>query len=233
MTSRIDQPRGLDADQEKLWRAIANHEMPKDAAGVTFEEQLMREHGIRSETAQTAIDEYRKFMFLCATRNARNVPSLAVDLVWHAHLMHSRDYFEVFCKILGKTVHHFPGRVGDEQARHFRDTRSAYEAIFGGGPRAVWRSRARRDVRARVLGGVTWAAIAGMLIATGVPLLQFGSMLFLVIAGVSFSKAFLGFYVAPDVVLEFEAYSAFGDANAGDCGTSDGDGGGDCGGCGD
>ena len=95
MTSRNDQ----------LWELISNHPMPADASGRSFPDQLMDEHGIRRETALTAIDEYRKFIYLCATREARNVPSKAVDLVWHQHMQHTRDYWDGLCAKIGKPLH--------------------------------------------------------------------------------------------------------------------------------
>ena len=54
--------------------------MPDDASGKPFFKQLMTQYGISSETAFVAINEYYKFMYLCATRPERNIPSKAVDL---------------------------------------------------------------------------------------------------------------------------------------------------------
>ncbi|MEO0976973.1 MAG: hypothetical protein AAFY24_06935, partial [Pseudomonadota bacterium] len=75
----------------QLWELIKTHKMPDDAAGKPFIEQLMAENRITLATATVAIAEYQKFMYLCATRPERNVPSKAVDLVWHLHMQHSRD----------------------------------------------------------------------------------------------------------------------------------------------
>ena len=114
----------------QLWELIKSHKMPDDATGAPFIDQLMAENCISPDTAAVAITEYKKFMYLCATRSERNVPSKAVDLVWHLHMQHSRDYWDVFCKKLGKPVHHNPGGSGQEHLSDYSATVKLAQAFF-------------------------------------------------------------------------------------------------------
>lgn len=223
MTSRIDQPRGLNADQETLWRAIVSHEMPADAAGVTFQEQLMRAYKIKPGTALIAIDEYRKFMFLCATRTARNVPSKAVDLVWHLHMQHTRDYWDVFCAKLGKPVHHTPGGTGWAHLDDYKATMDAYRAWFGRPPKGIWREGSRA---AGVFGAVLGVAIllTAFTIGGGV---SAGNLIAMGVGGVFVIVGLRSCTSQGVFTLTFETGDPFADNDAGDCGS------GDCGGCGD
>ena len=216
MTSRNDQ----------LWELISNHPMPSDTTGQSFCEQLMKEHRIRRDTALTAIEEYRKFMFLCATREARNVPSKAIDLVWHQHMQHSRDYWDVFCAKIGKPIHHAPGGEGRRHLDDYKATIAAYRSRFGTPPKGVWRHQSR-------LGSIFALIFCSLFVLVGVSLLASGEapMLFAVAFTMIplFAMGSLLYSMTPhgEFELTFEAGDPFADSDAGDCGSGDG------GGCGD
>ena len=186
----------------------------------------MREHGIKRDTAVTAIEEYRKFIYLCATRPERNVPSKAVDLVWHLHMQHSRDYWEVFCARIGKPIHHSPGGSGRAHLDDYKSTLAAYKDRFGRPPKGVWRQRHR-------IGDVFGLVVAAAFVAVGLFLLtqeEVPRLFGLLFTGASLfglvSTAY-GLTSQGEYTLTFEISDPFADGDAGDCGSGDG------GGCGD
>ncbi len=209
----------------QLWELIKTHKMPDDAAGTPFTEQLMAENRISRDTATVAIAEYQKFMYLCATRSARNVPSKAVDLVWHLHMQHSRDYWDVFCKKLGKPVHHNPGGHGAQHLDDYKATVKAYRNLFGGPPKGIWKLNNK-------FGSFFILIVSAIFIYIGVGAitqddnLLFG-ILWLGIPLYLFVTALNGLTTKAEFTLIFEHDDPFADADAGDCGS------GDCGGCGD
>lgn len=99
-----------------------------------------RENAIGIDPAK-AVSEYRKFIFMALSAKHPCVPSRAVDEVWHAHMLHSRDY-TAFCKAMGRDyIHHEPALPGEsaELTPHFEKTTAFYEKCFGESPdRAVW-----------------------------------------------------------------------------------------------
>lgn len=69
------------------------------------------------------IEDYKKFMYVAATSNKMCTPSKDVDIIWHEHVLFTRDYFNHWCAdILKKVIHHEPG-TPDEQPKF----KSAYE----------------------------------------------------------------------------------------------------------
>lgn len=209
----------------QLWELISSHKMPDEASERPFLQQLMDQHGITRETAIVAVEEYRKFMYLCATRAKRNVPSKAVDLVWHLHMQHSRDYWDVFCKKLGKPVHHNPGGEGVTLLDDYKATVAAYKALFGSPPKGIWRHKGTVDKVGRlIVSGVfvcigVWSTVQGSF-----PLL-FG-LFFSGIALMIFFSALNGMTTRGEFTLTFESGDPFADDNAGNCGSG-------CGSCGD
>ena len=208
----------------QLWELITTYKMPDDASGTPFIEQLMAENRISCETATVAIAEYRKFMYLCATRPERNVPSAAVDLVWHLHMQHSRDYWDGFCKILGKPVHHNPGGQGSEHLGDYKATVAAYKDLFGTPPKGIWKQKSR-------IGAYLSLIVFTVFIYSGAgSIVQTGNVLF----GLLFIAAPLYLFVTTlnslttkgEFTLIFEGDDPFADDDAGDCGSGDG-------GCGD
>ena len=209
----------------QLWELIKTHKMPDDAAGKPFVKQLMAEHRISQDTATVAIAEYQKFMYLCATRPERNVPSKAVDLVWHLHMQHSRNYWDVFCKKLGKPVHHNPGGRGSQHLDDYKATIHAYQDLFGKPPKGIWKRNNR-------IGTFLSLIVAAMLILkAGGSLLKDSDLLFgmlwVCILLVFFVKGLNSLTTKGEFTLIFECDDPFADMDAGDCGSGDG------GGCGD
>jgi len=208
----------------QLWELISNYKMPADASGLPFTDQLMAQNSISRETADVAIIEYHKFMYLCATRDKRNVPSKAVDLVWHLHMQHSRDYWDGFCKILGKPVHHNPGGQGAGHLEDYKATVEAYRELFGIPPKGIWKqSNKGGTLLTLILLMVTvWFSI-DQFWQSKVPALMVLYILFLLYMFVSTLNE-----LTPkgEFSFVFGNKDPFSDDDAGDCGSG-------CGGCGD
>lgn len=209
----------------QLWELIKTHKMPDDAAGTPFVEQLMVENRISLDTATVAIAEYQKFMYLCATRPERNVPSKAVDLVWHLHMQHSRDYWDTFCKKLGKPVHHNPGTKGPEHLDDYKATIQAYKDLFGAPPKGIWKLNDKA-------GAFVALIVSAVFICIGINLITHGGDLLFGVFALSIPLFILvttlnHLTTKGEFTLVFESNDPFSDGDAGDCGSGDG------GGCGD
>lgn len=209
----------------QLWELIETHKMPDDAAGKPFVEQLMADNKISLDTANVAIAEYRKFLYLCATRPERNVPSNAVDLVWHLHMQHSRDYWDGFCKKLGKPIHHTPGTLGTQHLDDYKATVRAYRDLFGTPPKGIWKLNNRFGAY------TTLIVLVGFFYLGAREIAQDGNVLF----GVVWLSALLlillntlnSLTTKGEFTLIFDSSDPFANDDAGDCGSGDG------GGCGD
>jgi uncharacterized protein (TIGR04222 family) len=153
-------------DTRALWRRLQAHPM-------AFAARLEQEQGWSRIEALEAIEEYRRFVFLACTGENEATPSDAVDAVWHAHLLHTRDYWIVFCpQVLRQSLHHSPGGPG-ERARHdaqYLATLARYEAVFGEPPPSRWwplrQAPTARSARWRfapaaavLMPAVAWAAV--------------------------------------------------------------------------
>lgn len=64
--------------------------------------------GFSEERADKAIEDYKAFLerHLLLPDNDDN-PTLDADQAWHAHILHTRDYFSACEAIFGEYLHHF------------------------------------------------------------------------------------------------------------------------------
>ncbi len=208
-----------------LWERIATHEMPEDSAGKPFLKQMMAEYHIFRDTAEVAISEYRKFMYLCATRRSRNVPSKAVDLVWHLHMQHSRDYWEVFCVKLNKRIHHNPGVPRARHLEDYKATVEAYKDLFGTPPKGIWKEHNRVSAVLSLVFSAAFVFLGFIAMLSGFNPIFTAVLLSLPM--LILAKSLLSLTSRGEFTLTFETGDLFSDNQAGDCGS------GDCGGCGD
>ena len=76
------------------------------------------------------IKEYKNFLFLAANSNTEQTPSADVDEVWHEHILFTKDY-ERWCKMLGKTIHHNPEKIGEKKdySKQFEETKSSLKKM--------------------------------------------------------------------------------------------------------
>lgn len=117
--------------RDRLW----NHRFEHPERGTDLVRRLVSEQGWSLDDAREAVDEYRKFCFLAVVAPHSVTPSQAVDLVWHTHLLYTRDYWQTFCPlVLGTSLHHGPSN-GVEEDTHFYNqygaTLDLYQEHFG------------------------------------------------------------------------------------------------------
>ena len=63
-----------------------------------------------------AVTQYRYFIYLTvATGKNAPVPSDEVDLIWHAAILHTRDYFRFCQEVAGYFIHHQPKKFTQQQ----------------------------------------------------------------------------------------------------------------------
>ncbi len=126
-----------------LWQRICAHPFANPARPQDFVAKLMQGQGWTRNQALEAIEEYRRFCFLACVEGRAMTPSDQVDEVWHLHLTHTRDYWEVWCRdVLGMAIHHDPSQGGASELslyrRHYAETLASYEQWFGASPQRWW-----------------------------------------------------------------------------------------------
>lgn len=139
------------------WQDIQQYRIGPDDAALSFAARLARENGWSAAFTDRVIDEYRRFAFLAATVPHPVTPSDAVDQAWHLHLTYTQDYWQRFCPLLGRELHHGPTKGGVAELTRFHEqyaqTLRSYETTFAAAPPAdIWPSARRRlldDPRAR------------------------------------------------------------------------------------
>lgn len=122
-----------------LWDKILNFQLDDAMAVRPFSAKLADEQQWSPAFAQAAIEEYRRFLFLCCILEKGAAPSAVVDEVWHLHLTYTRSYWVELCReTLGRDIHHYPsagGGVEDEKHRNwYAETMRAYREVFGSEP---------------------------------------------------------------------------------------------------
>jgi hypothetical protein len=125
--------------QERLW----NHPFEHPHRSMDLVRRLCIEQHWTPAQAREATEEYRRFCFLACTAGHPVTPSDQVDVVWHLHLLHTRDYWEVFCpQVLGRPLHHGPTEGGASQEHLFYEqysrTLASYSQVFGPPPETWW-----------------------------------------------------------------------------------------------
>lgn len=84
-------------------------------------------------------DEYRKYLKMnLMFPEATIVPNLAIDTMWHYHILDTQAYYQDCQAIFGHILHHYPyfGMVGDgsnetEFVSAFDKTKMLYHQLFG------------------------------------------------------------------------------------------------------
>lgn len=130
--------------ETELWRNIRNFSFDDRTSSFPFSKKLQQENNWSSEFTAQAIEEYRRFIFLCCILPNGASPSETVDKVWHLHLTYTDNYWNKFCRqTLGKDIHHHPSKGGaGEQLKHtnwYQQTLQEYRRIFSAEPPAnIW-----------------------------------------------------------------------------------------------
>ena len=117
---------------------------------LTFRNRVAHENGWDTGMAERAIQEYKRFAYLCVHSPTPCTPSMEVDQVWHMHMTYTHDYWGRFCPdLLGYQLHHGPTEGGDdEEEKHvdqYENTLVYYERVFGRPPPSdLWPSTGER-----------------------------------------------------------------------------------------
>jgi hypothetical protein len=122
-----------------LWNKIQDFSINDGNAVTTFSGKLATSQKWSVSFTLRAIEEYKKFIFLCCISPTGAAPSHTVDEVWHLHLTYTYSYWTSFCKhTLEKEIHHYPSTGGkEEDDKHrdwYKDTLALYEDVFGTSP---------------------------------------------------------------------------------------------------
>ncbi len=129
---------------KNLWNRIQGFSLDEPGVAFPFSKKLAKEEKWTEDFTKKAIEEYKKFVYLCCILPQGASPSETVDKVWHMHLVYTQNYWEEFCPaILKRNLHHHPSNGGyDEKLKHhnwFQDTLKYYEEIFNEkGPEEIW-----------------------------------------------------------------------------------------------
>lgn len=128
-------------EQDLLWQRILSFPLDAPNAPLPFSRRLARENKWDYNFGLKAIEEYRKFIFLCCISPQGASPSRVIDEVWHLHLIYTQSYWEEFCeKTLNRNIHHHPSAGGpQETAKHKNwraDTLDLYRSTFHAEPPA-------------------------------------------------------------------------------------------------
>ncbi|KQS90269.1 hypothetical protein [Chryseobacterium sp. Leaf394] len=131
-------------ENENLWQRIQGFSLDQENATFPFSKKLAKEENWSAEFTRKAIEEYKKFVYLCCILPHGASPSETVDKVWHMHLIYTQNYWEDFCpNILKRSLHHHPSTGGNsENTKHqnwFSETLENYRKVFGLEPPAeIW-----------------------------------------------------------------------------------------------
>ena len=129
---------------DPLWQRLEAFTPDDPDASFPFTKKLARENGWNTAFALAAVEEYKRFAYLCCTLPHGASPSPVVDKVWHLHLCYTVNYWEMFCgKILQTKLHHHPSKGGNAeiQKHHqwLQDTLEHYHKIFKTDPPSdIW-----------------------------------------------------------------------------------------------
>jgi hypothetical protein len=138
---------------ESLWDRIQRFSLDTSDADFPFSKKLAKEERWSLDFTQKAIQEYKKFVYLCCILPNGASPSETVDKVWHMHLIYTQNYWEDFCpNILKRKLHHHPSKGGpNENTKHrnwFSETLKSYQEIFQQeAPRDIWYEKQKGETK--------------------------------------------------------------------------------------
>ncbi len=128
------------AFQDPLWQRIQDIKLENLKKGLFFR-QLMSEYGWKPFLANHALQEYKRFMYLCVvTRKNLKAPKL-IDKVWRLHMRDKDEYYYRFCIVtLRHLVRHPSERSTDVRLiENQRYIASAYKYYFKEAmPSRIW-----------------------------------------------------------------------------------------------
>lgn len=104
------------------------------------QERLIKIEGWKIKEVLTACELYRNYLYLKKKYGNQYVlpPSLEIDEVWHAHILHTEDYMYFCNQVFGGFLHHHPhhgknNEITDKQLKDMfeNQTQKLYKENFG------------------------------------------------------------------------------------------------------
>ncbi|MDN5288081.1 MAG: hypothetical protein JWR38_4355 [Mucilaginibacter sp.] len=135
----------LNYQENPLWMRIDQYAIDDANVVIPFSKKLAQTEKWMSGFTKDAIDEYKRFVYLCCISKNGASPSIVVDKVWHMHLLYTTEYWKEFCpNVLQRELHHFPnvGGIVDYDKHHdwYLETLILYIRVFKQNPPAkFWR----------------------------------------------------------------------------------------------
>lgn len=153
--------------EDALWQRLVACEF-RLSDGTRLQDQVAQTTALTGARAEAAIQVYRQFLWLCAQGQGVQVPSPAIDAVWHLHLLDTRAYASFCDQVIGRMIHHSPGRPAAAKDPAYPETYAALTRHFGPPEPGLWPSpRAQKHA--------LWAgAIAVLSLALGYFVTPFG-----------------------------------------------------------
>lgn len=135
----------INYQENALWIRIDKYAIDDANAVIPFSKKLAQTENWTDSFTRDAIQEYKRFVYLCCIAENGASPSVVVDKVWHMHLLYTTEYWKNFCpNILQRELHHFPnvGGIIDYKKHHdwYLETLILYIQVFKQNPPAAcWR----------------------------------------------------------------------------------------------
>ena len=133
----------------QLWDRLSRYKIEDHESKFTIVDRMCRENMWDYWYAMRVVQEYMRFCFLAAEAGHTVTPSTDVDIVWHTHLLYTRDYEEFCDKVLQYKLHHGPTKGGKQENDKFEDlyerTLESYRRIFREEPpKDIWKPSQER-----------------------------------------------------------------------------------------
>lgn len=135
----------LNYQDNALWLRIENYAIDDAKAVIPFSKKIAQTENWTEDFSCHAIQEYKRFIYLCCISKNGASPSIVVDKVWHMHLLYTMEYWKNFCpNILQRELHHFPNVGGiidyNKHQDWYLETLILYIRVFKQNPPAkFWR----------------------------------------------------------------------------------------------
>lgn len=156
--------------EDALWKRLDAYSPDNENYAIPFSRKLAVTEGWTRRFTLQAIQEYKRFIYLCCISRNGASPSVVVDKVWHMHLLYTVEYWKEFCPdVLGRELHHYPNVGGIEEYNKHQDwyleTLKLYLLVFEENPPPYfWRIPAGilpfllpdAEVRKKYTGRYTW-----------------------------------------------------------------------------
>ncbi|MEK9201664.1 MAG: hypothetical protein AAB944_01700 [Patescibacteria group bacterium] len=98
--------------------------------------RFAKKHGLPVKTAEHQFIELKKFLVVCGMMESSCSPSQGLDEIWHAFILHTRDYQEFCERYIGGFIHHRPTEKPFLGSR--KQMIGLAEELFGSIDRELW-----------------------------------------------------------------------------------------------